>query len=129
MPFDGITVSSLVNELESTILNGRIEKIYQPEKDELNINIRNNKTNYRLVISASPMYPKMHLTEAVKSNPLTAPAFCMLLRKHLTSSRIISIKQPSLERIIELSFNCVDEMGYSVEKSLIVENPWASPFP
>jgi len=121
MPFDGITVSSLVNELESTILNGRIEKIYQPEKDELNINIRNNKTNYRLVISASPMYPKMHLTEAVKSNPLTAPAFCMLLRKHLTSSRIISIKQPSLERIIELSFNCVDEMGYSVEKSLIVE--------
>jgi len=121
MPFDGITVRSLVSELQSTILDGKIEKIYQPEKDELYINIRNNKANYRLVISASPMYPKMHLTKAAKSNPLTAPAFCMLLRKHLTNSRIISINQPSLERIVELKFNCIDEMGYSVEKSLIVE--------
>lgn len=121
MPFDGITVKSLVCELQSTILDGKIEKIYQPEKDELNIIIRNNKTNYRLVISASSMYPKIHLTETAKNNPITAPAFCMLLRKHLTNSRIISISQPSLERIVELKFNCIDEMGYSVEKSLIVE--------
>lgn len=121
MPFDGITVKSLVSELQNTILDGKIEKIYQPEKDELNIIIRNNKANYRLVISASSMYPKMHLTETAKNNPLTAPAFCMLLRKHLTNSKIISISQPSLERIVELKFNCIDEMGYSVEKSLIVE--------
>ncbi|SHJ04198.1 Rqc2 family fibronectin-binding protein [Lutispora thermophila] len=121
MPFDGITVNSLIWELNNTILDGKVEKIYQPEKDEININIRNNKTNHKLVISASSMYPKMHLSEISKTNPVVAPAFCMLLRKHLTSSRIISIKQPSLERIIEITFNCMDEMGYSIEKSLIIE--------
>lgn len=121
MPFDGITVSSAVSELNTAILNGRVEKIYQPEKDEITFNIRNNKSNYRLLISASPMYPKIHLTEDNKSNPINAPAFCMLLRKHLTGSRIISIKQPSLERVIEINFDCIDEMGYSIEKSIIAE--------
>lgn len=121
MPFDGVTVSSIVSELNNTVLNGKIEKIYQPEKDEITLNIRNNKINYKLLISASPMYPKIHLTQDSKSNPISAPSFCMLLRKHLTGSRIISIKQPSLERVIEITFDCVDEMGYSIEKSLIVE--------
>lgn len=121
MPFDGVTVCSIVSELNKTILNGKIEKIYQPEKDEITINIRNNKANYKLLISASPMYPKIHLTEENKSNPISAPSFCMLLRKHLIGSRIISITQPSLERVVELTFDCIDEMGYSTEKSIIVE--------
>lgn len=121
MPFDGITVSSLVNELTQTILNGKIEKIYQPEKDELTLNIRKDKDNHKLLISASSSFPKIHLSFEKKNNPITAPAFCMLLRKHLTGSRITSIKQPSLERIIEITFDCIDEMGYSTEKSLIIE--------
>lgn len=121
MPFDGITVSSLVNELTQTILNGKIEKIYQPEKDELTLNIRKDKDNHKLLISASSSFPKIHLSFEKKNNPITAPAFCMLLRKHLTGSRITNIKQPSLERIIEITFDCIDEMGYNTEKSLIIE--------
>lgn len=121
MPFDGITVNSLVEEFKHTILDGRIEKIYQPETDEIILNIRNNKVNYKLLISANSTYPKIHLTQNQKPNPQNAPAFCMLLRKHLSGSKIIDIKQPSLERIIEITFNCLDEMGYNVEKTLIVE--------
>lgn len=121
MPFDGITVSSLVTELKQTILNGRIEKIYQPEKDEIVLNIRKDKDNHKLLISASSAFPKIHLSFEKKDNPVTAPTFCMLLRKHLTGSRIISINQPSLERVIEITFDCIDEMGYNIEKSLIIE--------
>ncbi|NLM43455.1 MAG: fibronectin/fibrinogen-binding protein [Clostridiales bacterium] len=121
MPFDGITVNSLVEEFEQTILGGRIEKIHQPEKDEIILNIRKNKTNYKLLISANSTYPKIHLSQNQKPNPQNAPAFCMLLRKHLAGSRIIDIKQPSLERIIEITLSCIDEMGYNVERTLIIE--------
>ncbi|MDD4834859.1 MAG: NFACT RNA binding domain-containing protein [Lutispora sp.] len=121
MPFDGVTVNSLVHELNNTILNGKIEKIYQPEKDEITLNIRSNKINYKLLISVSPMYPKIHLTEDNKSNPMNAPTFCMLLRKHLIGSRIVNIKQPSLERVVELTCDCIDEMGYNAKKTIIVE--------
>ena len=121
MPFDGITVNSLVEEFEQTILGGRIEKIHQPEKDEIILNIRKNKTNYKLLISANSTYPKIHLSKNQKANPQNAPAFCMLLRKHLAGSRIIDIKQPSLERIIEITLSCIDEMGYNVERTLIIE--------
>lgn len=121
MPFDGITVSSLVTELKQTILYGKIEKIYQPEKDELILNIRKDKDNHKLLISASSSFPKIHLSFEKKNNPITAPAFCMLLRKHLTGSRITGIKQPSLERVIEITFDCIDEMGYNTQKSLIIE--------
>lgn len=121
MPFDGITVSSLVTELKQKILYGKIEKIYQPEKDEIILNIRKDKDNHKLLISASSVFPKIHLSFEKKDNPITAPAFCMLLRKHLTGSRIISIKQPSLERVIEITLDCIDEMGYNIEKSLVIE--------
>ncbi len=121
MPFDGITVSSLVDELKQTILYGKIEKIYQPEKDELILIIRKNKDNYRLLISANPSFPKIHLSTEKKNNPLTAPAFCMLLRKHLIGSKIIEIKQYSLERVIHITFDCIDEMGYNIRKSLMIE--------
>lgn len=121
MPFDGFTVNSLVHELNNTILDGKVEKIYQPEKDELLFIIRKLKNNFRLLISANPSLPKFHLMEEKKDNPLIAPSFCMLLRKHLLGSKILNIKQLSLERVIEISFEGIDEMGYKVEKSLIIE--------
>ncbi len=121
MPFDGSVVHSVVSELNNKLMNGRIEKIYQPEKDELIIAVRSNKENYKLLLSSSPMYPRIHLTELSKQNPMVAPSFCMLLRKHLTGSRISSIKQPDYERIVEITFDCIDELGYSNTKTLVIE--------
>lgn len=121
MPFDGITINALVAELNNTILGGKVEKIYQPEKDELSLFIRKDKNSHKLLISANSTFPKFHLSTEKKSNPMTAPAFCMLLRKHLLGSRIRKITQISLERIVEILFDCMDEMGNSCHKSLIIE--------
>ena len=121
MPFDGITVSSLAWELNNTILYGKIEKIYQPEKDELIITIRKDKENHRLQISAGSTFPRLHLSDEKKSNPLAAPPFCMLLRKHITGSRIAKIAQISMDRVLEIQLECLDEMGYRIYKSLMIE--------
>jgi len=114
-------MNALVSELNYTILNGRIEKIYQPEKDELLLFIRKDKNTHKLFISANPSFPRLHLYFEKKNNPLIAPSFCMLLRKHLLGSKIINITQFSLERVIEFQFDCIDDMGYNVQKSLMVE--------
>ena len=121
MAFDGITVNALVDELNQKLENGRIEKVYQPEKDELYINIRNNKVNYTLLLSANANNPRAYLTEYSKLNPKTAPTFCMLLRKNLTRGKIISIKQPSMERIIEMEVSSTNELGDLTVKMLIIE--------
>ncbi len=121
MPFDGSVINSVIYELDQKILNGKIDKIYQPEKDELILGIRGNRENLKLLLSASPIYPRLHLTTENKSNPMTAPSFCMLLRKHLLGGKIISIHQPEFERIIEISIECLDELGYSTSKMLIIE--------
>ncbi len=121
MPFDGSVINSVIYELNQKILNGKIDKIYQPEKDELILGIRGNRENLKLLLSASPNYPRLHLTTENKSNPMTAPSFCMLLRKHLLGGKIISIHQPEFERIIEISIECLDELGYSTSKMLIIE--------
>ena len=121
MAFDGITIASLVHEFKSTLEGGRISKIAQPEKDELLIAIKNNKGNYRLQISASASLPLIYLTGRNKPSPMTAPNFCMLLRKHIGSARIVGISQPGLERIIEFEMEHLDEMGDLCRKKLIVE--------
>lgn len=121
MAFDGITIASLVHEFKGALEGGRISKIAQPEKDELLITIKNNKENYRLQISASASLPLIYLTEKNKPSPMTAPNFCMLLRKHIGSARIISISQPGLERVVEFELEHLDEMGDLCRKRLIVE--------
>lgn len=121
MPFDGSVVSSIVHELQDKLLNGKIDKVYQPEKDELLINIRGYGDSYKLLLSASSTYPRVHLTEENKSNPAVAPSFCMLLRKHLLGGRIVSVRQPEFERIIEIDIDSADELGYSTHKTLIAE--------
>ena len=100
MAFDGITIACLVKELSDTLTGGRIYKIAQPEADELLLTIKNNSTQYRLVLSASASLPLVYLTEQNKPSPLTAPNFCMLLRKHLQNGRIVDISQPSLDTML-----------------------------
>ena len=121
MAFDGITVACLVNELSEKLTGGRIYKIAQPEADELLLTIKTNNGQYRLLLSASASLPLVHLIEDNKPSPLTAPNFCMLLRKHLQNGRIIAITQPSLERIIHIDIEYLDELGDLCRKTLIIE--------
>ena len=121
MAFDGITISNIVKELNDTILNGRIAKIAQPENDELLLTIKPAKGQVRLVISASASLPLIYLSKDNKPSPMTAPNFCMLLRKHIANGRIVGISQPSLERIIRFEIEHLDELGDLCRKSLIVE--------
>lgn len=121
MAFDGITVSALVAEFNEKIQNGRLYKIAQTESDELILTIKANKGLYRILISANASLPLIYLTTTNKAAPLTAPNFCMLLRKHLNNGRIISITQPGLERIIDFEIQHLDELGDIKTKHLIVE--------
>ena len=121
MAFDGITISNIVAELNHTIVNGKINKIAQPEADELIFTIKNQRTQYRLFLSASASLPLIYLTENNKPGPLTAPNFCMLLRKHIGSARIVSITQPGLERVIRIELEHLNELGDLCTKYLMVE--------
>ncbi len=121
MAFDGITVSCLRKELSDCLTGGRITKIVQSEADELLFTIKNNSAQYRLLLSASASLPLVYLTAQNKPAPMTAPVFCMLLRKHLGGGRIVSVTQPSLERILRFEIEHLDEMGDLCRKYLIAE--------
>lgn len=121
MAFDGVTIANLVKEMNDTIIGCRIYKIAQPEADELILTIKGSCGQKRLFLSASASLPLIYFTESNKPSPLTAPGFCMLLRKHLQNGRIISITQPGLERIIHINIEHLDEMGDLCQKALIVE--------
>lgn len=121
MAFDGITIANIVSELNRTITGGKINKIAQPENDELLITVKNQKTQYRLFISASASLPLIYLTGSNKPSPLTAPNFCMLLRKHIGSGKILSVTQPGLERIIQIKLEHLNEMGDLCRKYLMIE--------
>ena len=121
MAFDGITVAALQKELSGALTGGRISKIAQPEADELLLTIKNEKKQYRLLMSASASLPLLYLTESNKPSPMTAPGFCMLLRKHLNGGKIISITQPSLERVLRFEIEHLNELGDPCRKFLIAE--------
>lgn len=121
MALDGITIAGLVQELSQNLVGGKINKIAQPEPDELILTIKNQKNQYRLYISASASLPLIYLTDTNKPSPLTAPNFCMLLRKHIGSGKIISVTQPSLERVICFEIDHLNELGDLCRKKLMVE--------
>ena len=121
MAFDGITVAALVNEMNHNLVGGHVQKIAQPEADELLLTIKNNRTSYKLQISASASLPLLHLTEQAKQSPFTAPNFCMLLRKHLGGAKILECRQIGLDRVIEFRFENLNELGDVVQKSLMIE--------
>lgn len=121
MAFDGITIANVVKELNEKLIGGRLYKIAQPEPDELLLTIKGAEGQYRLLISAGASLPLLYLTENNKHGPMTAPNFCMLLRKHLQNGRIVAITQPGLERIVHIDVEHLNEMGDLCRKKLIVE--------
>lgn len=121
MALDGIVIANICKELNNTIVGGRLYKIAQPETDELLLTIKAPSGQYRLIICANASLPLIYLTDENKPSPLTAPNFCMLLRKHLNNGRIVSVTQPGLERIIDIEVEHLNEMGDLCRKHIIAE--------
>ncbi len=121
MAFDGIITCAMVKELQDTILLGKIEKVYQPENDELVFHIHTKKGNVKLFASVNSAHSRLHFIEDNPQNPPAPLAFCMLLRKHLQAGRIVDISQKDSERIIEISLETLNELGFTVSKKLIFE--------
>ena len=121
MALDGVVISNLVFELNNTILNSKISKIAQPESDELLLTCKGNAGSFRLALSASASLPFVYLTDENKPSPMTAPTFCMVLRKHIANGRITKIYQPHMERIIDIEVEHLNEMGDLCHKVLIIE--------
>ncbi|MBP1762126.1 MAG: RNA-binding protein-like protein, partial [Firmicutes bacterium] len=122
MPFDGFTIRALCRELNLELNNARIDKIHQPERDELNIAIRQMKSgNHRLLISANARWARFHLSTDKKANPSQPSSFCMLLRKYLEGGKIKEIKQPGMERIIQIRIEALDDFKEWNDKLLICE--------
>lgn len=121
MSYDGFVTHSVVHELNGKILGGKIDKIYQPESDEIIISIRTFDGNYRLLLSASASNARVHLTTSKRENPMTPPMLCMLMRKHLLGGKIIGIEQIDFDRIIKIDIECYNELGDLGIKSIISE--------
>lgn len=121
MPLDAICLSAVLGELRNELAGSRIEKIYQPDRNEIILQLRGAEGQRRLLLSASPGRARVHFTEARKENPQNPPMFCMLLRKHIGGARISGVSQPELERVVIIELDCYDEMGSAVKKQLVLE--------
>ena len=121
MAFNGITVSAVAEEIRRRAVGGRVVKLQQPERDELQITVKKEKDTVRILLSSDASLARTCITEQTKQSPMTAPAFLMLLRKHIGSGRLISVEQPGFERVLIFTFEHLDEMGDPSEKRLVVE--------
>lgn len=121
MALDGIYLHGLVYNLKNLVLNAKIDKINQPEKDEIILTFRKDRKNLKLLISASSKFPRIHITNTNKVNPLKASTFTMVLRKYLIGGKITSFEQLSGDRILKLNIESTDELGFDSKYFLIVE--------
>ena len=121
MPFDALFLTAVRRELEQKLLGCRVDKVQQPQRDTLILSMRGANGGGRLLLTASPNHPRVHLTQEPTENPAQPPMFCMLLRKHLTGGRLVGMQQPEMERLLDLTFDCTDEMGSPAQKHLILE--------
>ncbi len=121
MSYDGMVTHCVVSELKRVLLGGKIDKIYQPEREEVIFAVRTPQGTYRLLLSASPSNPRVHLTSHAQENPMTPPMFCMLMRKHLQGSKIIDVSQLGFDRVIRLDMETRNEMGDLCVKSIVAE--------
>lgn len=121
MALDGIVLSNIVYELNTLLISGRIDKIYQIEKEDILLSIRNNGNSYKLLLTANSNYPRLHLSELAKNPALDPPMFCMMLRKHLHGGKILKVEQPFFERIVKIHVEAVNELGDKEVKYLIIE--------
>lgn len=122
MALDGLVIHSLAHELHSKLVGGKIDKIHQPENDELVLYIRNNKENFKLVLSSSASNPRVYIANNYKKeNPIKAPMFCMLFRKYIQGGIITEISQVNFERIIKISVESFDELKEKTTKDIYIE--------
>ena len=120
MPYDGIFTKCIINEMQCTV-DARIDKVYQPSKDEIILQCKRSKESFKVLVSANPSSARLSITKFNFENPKSAPNFCMMLRKKLTGSKIKSIEQQELDRIVKINFDSQDELGYPVLLTLIIE--------
>lgn len=120
MALDGAFLYAVKQELD-VLIGGRIDKIYQPSREEIIVSIRTRQGGFKLLISASASSARIHITQMSVDNPMTPPMFCMLLRKHLGGGKLSGIRQDGLERIIYLDFECINELGDIVTVTLACE--------
>lgn len=121
MPLDAVCLLAAVREIDTRIAGGRIDKIYQPERDEIVLSVRLMHGGVKLLLSVGAGTPRMHFIETGRENPAAPPMFCMLLRKHLQGAKIVSVTSPDLERMAIITCDTVDEMGIPSQKYLAVE--------
>ncbi len=122
MALDSLVIHSIVNELSSKVLGGKVDKVYQPEDDEVVLHIRNNKENFKLILSSSSSNPRVYLSNNYKKeNPISAPMFCMLFRKYIQGGNIVDISQVGFERIIKITVESFDELKEKTKKDIIIE--------
>ena len=121
MPLDALCLSGVVHELQNALSGAKIDKIYQPGRDEVVLALRAPAGNVKLLLSASPSHPRAHLTQISRENPDKPPMFCMLLRKHLSGARLLELVQPPMERVVDLRLEALDELGDRVERRLVLE--------
>lgn len=120
MAFDAFYLSAVLAELRA-LSEPRVEKVHQPARDTVIMHLRHREGRCKLLFAMNPTAPRLHLTTANPENPPEPPMFCMLLRKHLSGGRLVSISQPPMERCAVFTFECVDEMGDLVQRKLIAE--------
>ena len=121
MPMDGLTVRAQVRELNTMLKGARVDKINQPEEDEIVLNLFLRGENFKLLLCSNASFPRVNITKVQKSNPPVPPAFCMLLRKHLSGAHILSFSQPGNERIINITFKTLNDFNEPEEKTLVIE--------
>ena len=121
MPMDGVMLGFVARELDRKLKDGRVDRVIQPERDEIHLLIRAQGVNHRLVLSASANAARVHLSEHAKTGPMEPPMFCMLLRKYLASGRVQAVRRVAGDRILEIEIQALSEMGDPVTRTLIVE--------
>ena len=121
MAFDAFFLSAVLDEVRQRCIGARIDKIHQPSRDTLIIQMHSKEYRSKLLFAANPTAPRLHLTNSSPENPPEPPMFCMLLRKHLMGAKLAEISQPPMERAATFTFDCTDEMGFPVQKKLIAE--------
>ena len=122
MALDGLVVHSLSHELHTKLVGGKVDKVHQPENDELVLYIRNNKESFKLVLSSSASNPRVYIAnDYKKENPIKAPMFCMLFRKYIQGGIITEISQINFERIIKISVESFDELKEKTTKDIYIE--------
>ena len=121
MAFDAFFLSAVLDEVRERCIGARIDKIHQPSRDTLILQMHSREYRSKLLFAANPTAPRLHLTNASPENPPEPPMFCMLLRKHLMGAKLSEVTQIPMERCATFTFDCTDEMGFPVQKRLVAE--------